>query len=106
MSDIGSGRSLSLQALPGQFLHSATSEDPDLDTGFRDLRPRTAVNPALLSSWQEPSPALSSETASSYFLFLAYLGFTFCTLTAVKLRYQINFLRLSGAPRVWKGFCA
>lgn len=83
------GGSLSLQALPGQFLHSATSEDPDLDTGFRDLRPRTAVNPTL-----------SSKTVSSHSLLLAYLGFTFCTLTSVKLRYQINFLRLSDTPRV------
>lgn len=77
------GGSLSLQALPDQFLHSATSEDPDLDTGFRDLRLRIAVNPAL-----------SSKTVSSYFLLLAYLGLTFCTLTSVKL------LRLSDTPRV------
>lgn len=63
MSGVGSGGSLGLQALVGQFYISATSsKNPDTDMGLRDFRPGTEVIPALLGDWQELSPALSSKS--------------------------------------------
>lgn len=56
MLDVGFGGPLGLQALVGKFYVCATSEDPGMDMGLRELRPGTEVNPALLSGWHKPSP--------------------------------------------------